>query len=90
MQIKIKIDYTDYEFDLLNLPRTVAANRFSYDEIHPDAQEIIGRLMAAQTEGAVRTIIFECFGKYFGADIMGAEWEEVKDGVLDLWKYYTK
>ena len=77
------------EIDLLNLPRKVP-DSIGNGEVHPDAKEIIERLNQAQTEGAVRQIIFEYFGKYFGADICGSEWDEVKDGVLDLWRYCTK
>ena len=77
-------------YDPLNLPKTVSKSRFTYDEIHEDAKEIIDRLLNSETEGAVRQVIFEYFGKYFGADICGEEWDEVKDGVLDLWRYCTK
>ena len=78
-------------YDPLNLPgRTVPDNRFSYDPIHPDAAEIIERLLDATTEAQTKAIIFEYFGKYFGADIIGEEWETLKDGVLDLWRYCTK
>lgn len=78
------------DYDPFNLPRTVSKSRFSYDPIHADALKIIERLNQAQTEGQVRALIWEYFGKYFGADICGAEWDEVKDLTLDLWKYYSK
>ena len=53
----------------------INCNRFSYDPIHPDAEEIIKRLNQAQSEGQVRALIWEYFGKYFGKDIVGDDWD---------------
>jgi len=77
-------------YDPLHPPRTVSANRFSYDPIHPDALEIIQKLIQAQSEGAVREVVWEYFGKYFGAEIMGDEWDSLKFNLLDLWKWYGR
>lgn len=78
------------DFDLLNPPRGTVPGSFGDGEVHPDAMELIQRLSQAHSEGAVRQIIFEYFGKYFGSDICGSEWDEVKDSVLDLWKWYGR
>jgi hypothetical protein len=60
------------------------------NNIHEDALQIRSSLMDATTEGQVRVIIFEWFGKYFGEEIMGDEWASLKDSTLDLWKWYGR
>ena len=77
------------EYDRRNPPRTVPG-RFSYDPIHPDAEEIIEKLKNAGTEGEVRVLIWKYFGKYFGEEIMGNDWDSYKDSILDLWKWYGR
>ena len=58
--------------------------------IHEDALQIRRSLMDATTEGQVRAIVFEWFGRYFGEEIVGDEWDSLKDSVLDLWKWYGR
>lgn len=41
-------------------------------------------LQEAITEGQVRVIIFEWFGRYFGEEIMGDEWASLKDYYLKV------
>ena len=68
--------YPDY--DPLHPPRTVPG-AVGDNKVHPDAEEIIEKLRNARTEGEVRVLIWEYFGKYFGEKIMGNDWDSYKD-----------
>ena len=79
------------DYGPLNLPRTVSESRFSYDEIHPDALELIGKLMKAQTDHDLRKIIWESFRDLFMDEIAGdRDGGEYRDAVYDAWKYQVR
>ena len=60
------------KFDPFNLPRsTVSDDRFGYDEIHPDATQIIERLKYAVNENDVQGIVWEAFRDLFMDGIAG-------------------
>ena len=46
------------EYDSLNLPRTVSNSKFSYDQEHPGAKELIRKLMKTQTDHDLRKVIW--------------------------------
>jgi hypothetical protein len=79
------------EYDPLNLPRTVSNSRFSYDSIHPDALELVGKLMKAQTDHDLRKIIWESFKDLFMDEIAGdRDSTEYREAVFDVWRYYCR
>lgn len=84
-------EYAPTEYDPLNLPRTVSQSKFSYDEIHEDALDLIGKLIEAQTDHDVRRIVWEAFQNLFMDEIAGAHGsEEYREAVCDAWKYHSR
>ena len=79
------------EYDPLNLPRTVSNSRFSYDQVHPGAKELIRKLMKAQTDHDMRTVIWESFRDLFMDEISeDRESAEYHEAVYDAWKHYIR
>lgn len=78
------------DYDPLNLPRTVSNSRFSYDVVHPDALDLVRKLMHAQTDHDLRKIVWEAFRDQFMDGIAGdRDSEEYRDAVYDAWKYHA-
>lgn len=76
------------DYDPLNLPKTLATSRFSYDETLPAAQELADRLLGAAYESELQRIVWEAFRDLFIVDeVSGDRYsEEYRDAVYDAWR----
>lgn len=74
------------DYDPLNPPYTVPGSIGNV--IHPDAREIIERLMGATTESDVRRIIWETFRDLF-MDCNDGD-QDYKEAIYDVWKWYIR
>jgi len=76
------------DYDPLNLPRgTVSETRFSYDAVHPDALEVIEKLLAVKTDGDLKKLCWELFREYFSDEIAETCGEsEYENALFDVWK----
>lgn len=59
------------------------------DDVHEDASQIRERLTDATTEGQVRVIIFEWFGKYLGDEKMSDQWVSLKRKQSQWWPFFV-
>ncbi len=71
------------KYDPLNLPRTVPGDRFSYDPVHLDAEDIIEKLKHCTRESEERKAIWEAFQDQFMD-------ENAEDCEFDVWRYYWR
>jgi hypothetical protein len=73
------------EYDPRNPPRTVPD--CPTDDIHPDVQEIIEKLLSIKTDGDLKELCWQLFGEHFSNEIAdtcgGSEYENVE---FDIWK----
>ena len=75
------------ELDPHNLPRTLATNKFSYDEPLPAALELADRLREVLTESELRRVVWEAFRDQFMDEIAGdRDSSEYRDAALDVWR----
>ena len=72
------------ELDPHNLPRTLATNKFSYDEPIPAALELADRLMEVSYESDLRRVVWEVFRDLFMNETEYAESE------YDAWKHHIR